>query len=108
MQRNRILASDALKKARALAEECKQQIIITMDQNCVMLCVVTKSSLLFSTAKFSEARLLLNDTSKHVAGSVSAPEEYCQGLLADMRSSVDAMSTQERYRSHGAHYMMSK
>ena len=92
------MASDALKQARQLAEECK-----SLSSNQIWRII------LFSTsAKFEEATAALTAMSKRVEGSVSAKEEYCQGLLSDMKSSVDAMSSQQRYKSHGAHYMMSK
>ena len=89
------MASNALKEARQLAEQCEQSILLSR-------------LLVFSLAKFAEAIAALTAMSDRVAGSVSAQEEYCQGLLLDIRSSKEAMSSQQRYKSHGAHYMMSK
>ena len=64
--------------------------------------------LLLILAKFEEAKQTLTVMTSRVADTVSAEDAYCQGLLSDMRSSADAMSSQQRYKSHGAHYMMSK
>lgn len=79
-QRNRIIATNALKEARGLADQ----------------------------GKYSEAKSVLEAASRRIRESVSVGEDFCQGLLSDLASASDTMKSREEYKAHGAHYLMSK
>ena len=60
------------------------------------------------TGKYDQAKKLLQDTVQIIVTSVSAGEEYCQGLISDLTRAQDSMKSQAQYRQHGAKFMMSK
>ena len=61
-----------------------------------------------SIGKFDEAKKVLQETTQRITSSVSVGEEFCQGLLSDLTNAAESMRTTHHYKSHGAHYMMSK
>ncbi|XP_003383100.1 PREDICTED: uncharacterized protein LOC100635885 [Amphimedon queenslandica] len=79
-QRNRIIATTALKEARSLADQ----------------------------GNYSEAKKVLEAATKKISESVSVGEQFCQGLLSDLTNAADTMRSQHEYKSKGAHYLMSK
>lgn len=79
-QRNRIIATTALKEARALADQ----------------------------GKYDEAKKTLEAAIAKITASVSVGEQFCQGLLNDLARASETMRSQREYKSHGAHYLMSK
>lgn len=79
-QRNRIIATQALKEARALADQ----------------------------GNYAEAKKILEAATKKISESVSVGEQFCQGLLSDLVNASDTMKSQYEYKSKGAHYLMSK
>lgn len=79
-QRNRIIATTALKEARSLADQ----------------------------GNYTEAKKVLEAATKKISESVSVGEQFCQGLLSDLANAADTMRSQHEYKSKGAHYLMSK
>ena len=66
------------------------------------------NSAIFISGKYDDAKKVLQDATQRIIGSVSASEQFCQSLLADLTSASDTMKSSQTYKSHGAHYMMSK
>ena len=58
--------------------------------------------------KYDEAKKVIQETVQRITSSVSATEEFCRSLLSDLTNASESMSSSHKYKSHGAHYMMSK
>ena len=58
--------------------------------------------------KYEDAKKVLQEAVHQITTSVSVGEEFCQGLLSDLTNASATMKSHHEYKSHGAHYMMSK
>ena len=58
--------------------------------------------------KYEDAKKVLQEAVHQITTSVSVGEESCQGLLCDLTNASATMISPHKYKSHGAHYMMSK
>jgi len=77
IQRNRVESSEALEKGRSLA-----------DSN-----------------NLTEARKVVNDAIKKIQESVSANDEFCQGLIKDLNDCLKNMENQHTYTNIGSKMM---
>ena len=69
---------------------------------------MTDAKNLADKGKFSEAKTVLETAIQKITASVSVGEQFCQGLLNDLVRAGETMRSQVEYKSHGAHYLMSK